>query len=174
MEQLTLLVLGKNKIGLLHVVSQFIHHNDCSIQISRIMTLGQDFACYCLVTGNWHALAKLEAHLPTFEKQHQLKCLSQRTLETKHEKTLPYTSYILAVNKPNVINQIIHFFMKQDIQVNEFSSNLYQARHSNVLMCEVTLSLSLAEDISLSDLREQFILFCDNHNLDGILEPDKS
>jgi glycine cleavage system transcriptional repressor len=41
-------------------------------------------------------------------------------------------------------------------------------------MFSLTMSVNIPAATQISDLRERFILFCDDLNLDAIIEPEKT
>ena len=55
--------LGKDRPGLAHDLVRTISDCGASISDSRMLPLGGEFAMQLLVTGNWHAMARLESEL---------------------------------------------------------------------------------------------------------------
>jgi glycine cleavage system transcriptional repressor len=138
-------------------------------------TLGQEIINTFLLTGSWNAIAKIESQITTYCKKHHLYCYLQRTQTNPVPKNvIPYTAYIIAADKPGILHQILEFFTEQDIPVIQSSAEIYTAKRSGIKMCSINLAVNIADDLSLADLRERFILFCDSCNFDGIIEPDKN
>ena len=49
----------------------------------------------------------------------------------------------------------------------------YAAAHSGTPMYSVQLRVDIRSGVRISDLREDFAEFCDNLNLDAVIEPVK-
>ena len=89
------------------------------------------------------------------------------------ENLLPYLIQVIALDNPGLIYDISSFFLKQNILINDIQTNPYVSHHSDTQMVSLLMSVSIPADINLSDVRERFMLLCDELNVDGILEPEK-
>jgi glycine cleavage system transcriptional repressor len=49
----------------------------------------------------------------------------------------------------------------------------YKTRQTGTPMIAITVKIQINTDTSLSDWRERFMLFCDDLNIDAIMEPEK-
>ncbi len=154
-------------------LAQFAGHMGCTIEQSHIAVLGQGYTANFLLSGNWGAIAKFEAALPHFQQKHALKILTQRTEQTDHSQTaMHYYAQIIAYQNPEHIEHVMGFFLEQEISILELSSLNYTSQHTQSHLFSMTLTVQVPEDHSLSDLREQFMIFCDELNIDGILEAE--
>ena len=175
MEYLALTVLSKDQLGIGSEITKLIQNCDCNIADCHMLTLGSEYTANFLLYGSWNAIAKLEATLPTLEKKHELRCLWSRTTQPgKQIEILPYSVYVIAQNETGIIYQLTNFFSELAININDLSVEIYSARFLNIMMCAITMSVSIPINMPISDLREQFILFCERFNYDGIIEPEKS
>jgi glycine cleavage system transcriptional repressor len=60
---LAISAIGKDRPGLAHDVVRTISDCAASINESRMLPLGGEFAMQLLVSGNWHAVARVESEL---------------------------------------------------------------------------------------------------------------
>ena len=68
-ESLVITASGEDKIGLVEGFTRRISDSGCNIEESRMAALGGRFALLMRVSGNWDALAKLEARLPAVAEE---------------------------------------------------------------------------------------------------------
>lgn len=144
----------------------------CNVADSRMTVLGGEFALLLMVSGNWDAIAKLEALLPAAEEQLDLTILYKRTTpKDSNEDKIPYEVDVVALDHPGIVNEIARFFSEQDINIENLETDCYAAAHTGTQMFSIHMVVSLPADISIAQLRDDFTEFCDNLNLDATLEP---
>ena len=66
---LVISALGKDRPGIVNLLSQAILEAGCNIQDSRMTVLGGEFALMLLVSGPWNAVGKLESQTKALEKK---------------------------------------------------------------------------------------------------------
>src|SRR5580658_10265012 len=59
-QHLAVSAIGSDRTGMVHELTRVISESGGNISESRMASLGNEFAMLLLVSGNWHALAKLE------------------------------------------------------------------------------------------------------------------
>lgn len=134
--------------------------------------LGGEFALLLMVSGNWDAIAKLEALLPAVEEQLELTIIYKRTNQKDSDKDkIPYEVDVVALDHPGIVNEIAGFFSEQNINIENLETDCYAAAHTGTQMFSIHMVVSLPADISIAQLRDDFTEFCDNLNLDATLEP---
>jgi glycine cleavage system transcriptional repressor len=174
-KHLIIIVLGGLRAGSINELIKAISHYGCNIVDSRISTLGQEFAANLLITGTWNAIAKLEASLPLLEKKLELSILQRRTdLPEPEPELLPYSIYITALDIQGIIYKITQFLTTEKLAINGLYTTSYIAPYTQAPMITLTISVSIPMAAHIADLRERFMLFCDDHNLDVIMEPQKN
>lgn len=174
-QHLVISVLGADQPGIVNDLCKFIVHCGCSVTDSRMTVLGNEFVAYLLLNGTWNAIAKLETGLPTFEHKHDIKISARRTQSRIAQPDyLPYSIYIIAIEQPNTLHKITQFFTEQEINIHDFYTSTYKAPYSETPMLAISLAITLAKSQLMADFRENLMLFCDDHNLDVVLEPQKN
>lgn len=174
MKYLVVSILGPDQPGSLNELLKAIASSGCNVMDSRVRILGQELTATLLISGSWNEIAKLEATLPAVSSKLDLGMQMRRTeSRTFEEKLLPYNIYISTLDSPGIIAKITQFFTGERIAINELYTDAYLAPYTNAPMVTVTMSISVPAKMLIADLREQFMLFCDDHNLDVIMEPQK-
>lgn len=173
-QYLALSVLGSDQIGIANELYKLASHCNCDIVDGKMTTLGTEFAGNLLLTGTWNAIAKFEASVPAFEKKHDARVNTRRSqLRPSLPNYLPYVIYIIAINQPGVLYKITQFFAERGINVHDLYVNTYTAPFCDTQMLSISISVTILKTQLLADFRESLMLFCDDHNFDVILEPQK-
>lgn len=172
---LVLSALGEDKPGLINELSRCVLNSGCSILDSRMAVLGGDFALLLQVGGNWNNLAKLETQLPGLQERLGLTISSRRTSvrEMRHD-LLPYGVDVVAMDQPGIVHHLAKFFSQRQINIQEMLTSSYAAAHSGTPMFSVHLTVEVPASIQIAALREEFMDFCDQLNLDAVIEPIKT
>jgi glycine cleavage system transcriptional repressor len=148
-----------------------------SIEESRYMLLGAEWTGMMRISGNWHTIAKIEKELFALkESQPELWLKFKRSILPKFpENHLPYVLQIVGVNTSTLLNEVAHFFIEQDIQIIDMQTDVSKSNYSDTKLLNLVMRLHIpTNSINISDLRERFMLLCEDNNVDAILEPEKT
>ena len=166
--------IGNNRPGLIEPFVKAVRDCGCSVVDSRMTVLGNRFAMMILLSGTWDAIAKIENLLPRLEEQLEIATVAQRTEQRKREGSLmPYAVEVVAVDNVGIVHDITHFFSERDINIEDLYSGTYAAAHTGTPMFSLHMTIGVPTDISIATLRGEFMEFCDQLNLDSIMEPVK-
>ncbi|NOY67035.1 MAG: glycine cleavage system protein R [Gammaproteobacteria bacterium] len=172
---LVISALGSDRSGIVDALSKIIADQDCNIEDSRMSVLGGEFAVMLLVSGNWNTIAKLESHLPTLEQKLGMTIVCKNTERRKQSSNaVPYVADVISMDHPGIVNKLANFFSTRNINIEELSTSNYAAAHTGTPMFSVHIEIGVPSDITIAELRESFMDFCDNLNLDAVLEPLKA
>ena len=78
-QHLAISAIGNDRTGMVHDLTRIVADCGGSISESRMTTLGSEFAMLVLVSGNWHALARLETELKKLAEAGTLTVQLRRT-----------------------------------------------------------------------------------------------
>lgn len=172
---LVISAVGEDQPGIVNALSEKVLESDCNIVDSRMTVLGGEFAILMMVSGSWNTIAKLESALPALEKQLKLSIIAKQT-EIRDQSTnkIPYMVEVVSMDNPGIVNSIADFFSSRNINIEDLSTGSYSAAHTGTTMFTMHMVISIPADLHLGNLREQFTEFCDNLNLDAIMEPVKN
>ncbi len=172
---LSIILLCPDRVGVVSEIAHATYRCGCNIESTQMRRLGNVFAVNLLVSGNWSTIAKLEAELAKLRKKqgyHIIACRSA-PVDTVAE-AVPFNVQVLGRDEATMVYEIANFFTEQGLHINELTGHTYIAKHTQTPMFCLSLSVNIPTDHHIADIREQFVLFCDECNWDGIIEPEQS
>jgi len=162
---LVLTAVGNDRPGIVDKLSMTIMDNGCNIVDCRMTVLGGEFTVMLLISGKWNSLVKLEQELV-------LRITSTRTKQgASAHNLMPYNVEVVAIDHPGIVYQIASFFSAREINIRELNTTSYAAAHTGTEMFSMLMTVDISSDIRIASLREEFIEFCDELNVDAVLEP---
>ncbi len=172
---LVLSALGADRPGIVDRLSRAILDSGCNIEDSRMAVLGEEFALIVLISGSWDAIAKIEATVPKLESMLELAITVKRTGERSRATSMvPYMVDVIAMDHPGIVHQVAAFFAERQINIEEMSTGSYAAAHTGTPMFSLAMVISIPTQIQIARLRDEFMDFCDELNLDAVMEPVKA
>jgi glycine cleavage system transcriptional repressor len=94
--------------------------------------------------------------------------------QLEYSDTIPYIIETFALNSRNILTNLVSFLQAHDITILEISSSLYPAHHVDSTLFSSKLLIAIPQEQALISFREEFLDYCDQLNIDAILEPLKS
>jgi glycine cleavage system transcriptional repressor len=171
---LVLSALGKDKPGIIDKLAKIVFDLGCSIKDSRMSVLGGEFAILQLIEGRWDKVTRLEDQIPQIAQELGLTIICKRTeWRTIGLDLLPYVVEVVSMDNPGIVHKLANFFSTRNINIDNMSTSSYAAPHTGTSMFSVIINLEVPAKLSISELRDEFMEFCDSLNLDAIMEPDK-
>lgn len=164
--------LGEDRPGIVQEVSRAIADTGCNIEDSRMTVLGGEFAMLMMVSGRWNELAKLESALPNTARRMGLQVHLKRT-ESDEEavQLLPYNVEVVSLDHPGIVTELAQFFASREINIHDMTTSSYAAAHTGTPMFSVHMTVEVPAGVHIATLRDEFMDFCDQLNLDAIMEP---
>jgi len=173
-QQLVLTVLGDQKSRLIEKLTRSIEDCGANILDSRIGAMGNEFAALMLLSGSWDSIAKLEDILPRLGKELNARINSKRTDKRQtNNRQIPYTIEIVCCDRAGVIHDVVKFLIDNHIDICELYSNTYQSPYTDMTMFSMHMIVNIPADSSIASVRTEFMDFCDQMNLDAVMEPAK-
>jgi glycine cleavage system transcriptional repressor len=172
---LVISALGEDRIGLIDELSRVILECDCTILDSRMTLLGKELAIILLAQGNWNTLAKLEVQLKRLEQPLGMTFTTKRTdLRKQRVNYLPYAVEVVSINQVSIVYSLTNFFSSRSISIEDLVTRSYSAPHTGAPMFSVNIVIGIPANTHVAMLRDEFMDFCDELNLDAIMEPIKT
>ncbi|UAW97499.1 glycine cleavage system protein R [Halopseudomonas nanhaiensis] len=169
---LVITAMGQETTALATHLTRLCMEQRCLIVSSRMSRHGTSTAVVLQIGGNWDALARLESLLPALaRREHFTLSMSRSHSLEERPEALPYNVFVTAAQRPELIAELCLFFQQLGIEIEEMFSFTYQAQHTGTPMLNLTLTIAIPGKMQLSWLREQFLDFCDELNLDAVIEP---
>jgi glycine cleavage system transcriptional repressor len=176
MKQLIVIsAIGRDRAGIVNELTRVILECGGNVLESRMTAMGAEFAMLILVSGNWHTPAKLEAELGKLAESAGLAITFRRTEERAPSRDLiPYAVDVVCLDQPGIVFNLANFFASREIEISELNTRSYAAAHTGAPMFAVQMHINIPHTLHISTLREDFLEFCDQLNLDAIIEPLKT
>jgi glycine cleavage system transcriptional repressor len=166
--------IGTDRPGIVNELAKASAELHCNIIDSRMTVLGGEFAVIMMVAGNWDAIAKLENIFTQLADKLDLKIVIKQTRPRALKQTISYTINVVALDNPGIVYEIAKFFSSQQINIEDMQTGTYCAPHTGTQMFNLNMIINVPTSTHLPSLREEFMLFCDDRNLDAIIEPTRS
>lgn len=172
---LVISALGEDRPGIVDQLSKTVLEGGCNIEDSRMTVLGGEFAVLLLISGPWNSIAKVETGLERVAADLQLTVTTKRTEERDSRRHLmPYTVDVVALDHPGIVHNLAHFFSSRNINIEDMVTSSYAAAHTGAPMFAVRLIVDIPAEFQIAALRDEFLDFCDELNVDAVFEPVKS
>ncbi|MEI6458087.1 MAG: ACT domain-containing protein [Pseudomonadota bacterium] len=171
---LAISAIGSDRTGMVHDLTRTIADCGGNIIETRMSALGSEFVMSLLISGNWHALAKIETEVKRIGEAGLIAIQIHRT-EPRPVRAdmLPYSVDVVCLDQTGIVASLSGFFSARGVDIAELDTHSYAAVHTGAPMFSLRLVVNVPSRIHLGVLREEFMDFCDQLNLDAILEPVK-
>lgn len=174
--QIVVTVMGEDRPDLIVELTRIIKDAKCNILESRMTELGREFAAHVLIEGNWNHIVRLESLLEANAQRVNLKLMTMRCREEEEpatEEVIPYTVDVFAGDQPDTIHELADFFTGRNIKILDLNSSRYPAPYSGTPVFLAHMIIKIPVGMKIVSLRDEFLEFCDQLNIDAILEPVK-
>lgn len=179
-QMLNISALGEYQPEYLKEIAQLFAQHACEIIYSHITTHQNITHLNFLIGARWSVLAKLETKLKNLSQKFSFEILLKNTLtesaeETQKAKpTLPYSLYVYGLLNTEGLYQLTRFLYLKNVRIIEISveSQVHAKNLSHTTTFHIKIELN--GETSIAQWREDFMLFCDDLNLDAVMEPDKN
>ena len=167
--------LGPDGPAVVQDLASAVLESGCNILESRISRLGSEIAIQLLVAGNWRTIARLEELLGPTGTELGLDITRHAATEAVEatEGALPYAVDLLSLDQPGIVFRLVRFLTQRKVRITELSTMTYVAQQTGAPMVSLHMSLAIPASTHIATLREDFMILCDELNLDAVLEPIK-
>lgn len=171
-EYLVISAIGEDKPGIINGLSQAATECSCNILDTRMTVLGGEFALIMMISGQAEPISAAESLLPQVADSFGLTTILKRTRPRQEgDASRPYLISVIALDHPGIVREIAGFFSQRDINIEEMETGTYPAAHTGSPMFSLELSVNVPAKVAIAPLKEAFIAFCDERNLDATIEP---
>lgn len=169
---LVISALSSDRPGIVKTLSALATDCQCNILDSRMAVMGGEFAVLMMVSGNDEAVSRMETTLPEVAKREDLTVISKRTEDKPPAADLrPYEVEVIALDNQGIVHEIARFFAERSINIEKMNTETYAAPHTGSPMFALKMTVDIPATTQVSKLREEFVDFCDESNLDATIEP---
>lgn len=171
--QLAITILGSANHDLINELVRANTGNPCQIVDLKASIFSDTYCAYLLIEGNWNQLSKFESTLHAIQKKFNCLIHSQRTENVKNADMLPLSIEVIGLAGNDLLNQLILFFGEKNIDVLEINTHNYPAPYLDAKLTNARFVISLPNNESLFQLRDELMYLCDSLNADLLFEPFK-
>ncbi|MDP2829221.1 MAG: ACT domain-containing protein [Sulfuricellaceae bacterium] len=166
---------GEDTVGLVEKLTERITQSGGNIEQSRMGVLGGQFSLIMLLSGEEFSLRVLESQLGALGEELGLTIVHKWTQAREHSQPIiPYRVEVVAMDHPGIVHGLASFFARQHINIEELETDVYAAPHTGTHMFSVNMTVGVPSGVMISPLREAFLAYCDDLNLDASLEPARA
>ena len=171
---LVVTAMGKNVPENMDQLFRYLKESSCSISECRVSLLGGEMCGMLMLSGSWDTVAKIEDSIPRLATRLDMNISIQRTsLANLNGNLMPYAIDVIAFDRAGIVYDIVNFMCQNNIGIQDLHTNIYRANHTGTNMFSMHMAVNIPADISIASLRGDFMDFCDQLNLDAIMEPIK-
>ena len=171
-DYLVISALGTDKPGIINRLSQKAVEHKCNILDTRMTVLGGEFALLMMLSGETGAIAELEPEIQSEADRLSLTLILKRTTpKAIQTHNIPYSVDVVALDNPGIVHEITKFFSDKMINIVEMETGTYAAAHTGTQMFSLEITVNIPSNQSIAALKEEFLNFCDEKNLDATIEP---
>lgn len=146
----------------------------CNLVDARVSTLGNEVSVLVLAQGAWDAIAKLENSLARLDRSKGMRLEHFRTGEAAlRDHLLPYMIEVVAADQAGALFKLAEFLRRQHVVIEQLHATRYKAMATGAPMFSAQLTIGVPASMHIAALRDDFLEFCDELNLDAILDPVK-
>ena len=170
-KSLVISALGNDKPGIVNELSKTILDQGGNISDSRMTVLGGEFAMMLLVAGSQESINNIISKLEETGDKLNLTLIAKETHpQESNQKRLPYLINVVSIDNPGIVHNISDFLSSRNLNIEEIETKTYPAAHTGTTMFSLDMVISVPANSSVKTLRDEFITFCDDLNLDASLE----
>lgn len=173
--KLAITILGGNSPVFITEMTAMLNLCQCDVLEMRSAGLTRLTGLFLVIDGHWNHIARFEAMLDALARRHELAISFLRPEETPKlpANGLPYLLEVVDSHPQDRLAAISHFLVEHGVLIEEIAVSRYQAPFFNHSIFSCKCIVLIPADLSILSLREDFLDFCDELNMDGILEPIK-
>lgn len=171
-DYLVISALGTDKPGIINALSKQAVAHGCNILDTRMTVLGGEFALMMMISGEQDQITAVEPDLSHAAEALGLTVMLKRTSpKSPQNQNIPYSVTVVALDNPGIVHEIAGFFGDKAINIEEMLTGTYAAAHTGTQMFSLDMTVNVPSSMALSKLKEDFMNFCDDKNLDATIEP---
>ena len=170
-QKLVISAITQDKPGIVKKISSYVTQAHCNIEDSRMMVLGGSFAILMMVSGSEQAIQQLQSQ----EKQlgDELGSMVQMQITADRdagEAGKPYAIEVVALDHPGIVRELSEFIAARNINIESLLTETYLAPHTGSTMFRLEMIVNIPGSVKTSEFKAALVEFCDQRNLDVLIE----
>lgn len=174
--QLIITAWGEPDGALFEQLLASIRESDCEVRECRMARIARGCACFLLVQGRWNHVARLESALAVLGQQAQI--FHHRLEETAGEGgegsgELLYVADVVSREHAGVLEGLVAYFSQAGVGIQDLRCSSYRLPYVDATVCTIHMLLRIPPGIGVLSLRDDFLDYCEQLQVDAIFEPVK-
>ncbi len=167
-QQLIVMILGANKVGILSELANIVSETQCNILDSRQAIYGQDFSLTMILEGSQTAITKAEIKIPQVCQRLDLLSMMKRTKRhCKQNLEHLVDVHISGKDTPGVIHKVSSLLAQRSAAVSALRQYTFKDKESDADMMKVKLVASVPIEQDMASLNAQFSELMESLSLVG-------
>ena len=167
-------ILAENTNENIRKFSKLAKSSQCNVIDCHFKVMGQYLSAIFLFSGSWNAIAKMENILTKLENECNIIIQKKRAeIEELQADYMPYVIDIVGPGHANIMYDITDFIINSNLLIKKISTSTYEASQTSIKMFALHMIVHIPSNSSIATIRGEFTEFCDQFNLDTIMEPLK-
>jgi glycine cleavage system transcriptional repressor len=156
-ENLIMIAVGPDRVGLVEKISEFIVERGCNIEDSRMAAFAGEFAVILLISGEARNLSKISQSSADLSEQTGLQIsVKQPSRKKPQEPSLPYKLIASCMDHPGVVYKISTTLSKLGINIESLETDTYPAPVSGTPIFRMEAIISIPTRLNINTVRSQF------------------
>ncbi len=153
-----------------------IRESDCEVRECRMAQIARGCACFLLVQGKWNHMARLENALTVLGQEAQIfyhRLGDEGGDEGERGEALLYVADVVSREHAGVLEALVMFFTRAGIGIQDLRCSSYRLPYVDATVCTIHMLLRIPPGIGILSLRDDFLDYCEQLQVDAIFEPVK-
>lgn len=153
-------------------ITRLIFDCACHIEKIRISCESNVFIGFILIDGVWNQIVKLE-HCLKSNLADFIISIQRIEDDSKKSKSIPYVVDAIGADHSGTLHNIVQFFGSHNMKILDITSNRIFSPQSSTTLFSAHFIIGLPTNSRIISLRDEFLEYCDELNIDAIFEPVK-
>ena len=171
--KLVISVITQDRPGIVKEISEAVNQSGCNVEDSRMMVLGGSFAILMMVSGD-------EACIQTLQGKEQVLSASLGSMVQMHltadrslhaEEGQPYIIEVVSLDHQGIVKELSEFVASRSINIESLNTETYAAPHTGSPMFRLEMTVNIPTTVKTSAFKNELTDYCDQKNLDVLIEP---
>jgi glycine cleavage system transcriptional repressor len=166
-DNLILVAVGPDSVGLVQKISEFIVQHGCNIEDSKMAVLAGEFAIILLISGEPGKLSSISRANQELSVQTGLNIwVKQPAGKKPTEPSLPYRLVASCMDHPGVVYRLSSILSKSGINIESMETDTYAAPVSGTPIFRMEAIISVPATLNINSLRARLSEIENEENID--------
>ena len=166
-ELLILTAIGRDQIGLVEKLSEFISRRGCNIEDSKMAVFCGEFAVILLVSGERLSLARIGSEYRHVETETGLSVtVKTPSVRKTSESVFPYKLTASSMDHPGIVYHISGLLRALGMNIESMETKTYSAPVSGTPLFQLEAELAVPARVNINEVRQRLAELQREQNID--------